>query len=123
MSLHALDSLRDIQNMVHANDVASQAEKDVTIRRASGFNHLFEAVLNKEFKQDRSEHHTTGLGLGGQEIGGHAYHNPGHAFSGMDGSGDVGAGVGGPLTGSERHPFTTMGSQSKVIDLTMVHSI
>ena len=37
--------------MVHANEVASQAEKDVAIRQASGFNHLFEAVLNKELSR------------------------------------------------------------------------
>jgi len=36
--------------MVHACEVANMAEKDIAIRRASGFNELFEAALKKECK-------------------------------------------------------------------------
>jgi len=38
--------------MVHACEMANEAEKDIAIRRASGFNELFEAALKKESEQD-----------------------------------------------------------------------
>lgn len=43
-----MDQLRDVYNMVHACEMANEAEKDIAIRRASGFNELFEAALKKE---------------------------------------------------------------------------
>jgi hypothetical protein len=43
-----MDQLRDTYNVVHACEVTNQAEKSIAIRRASGFNELFEAALNKE---------------------------------------------------------------------------
>ena len=48
VAVGVLDQLRDTFNMVHACQVANAAERDVAIRRASGFNELFEAALNKE---------------------------------------------------------------------------
>ena len=46
--LGALESLHDIQNIVHAHEMANQAERDVAMWRASGFRQLFETVLQKE---------------------------------------------------------------------------
>ena len=46
--LGALESLREIRNIIHAHEMANQAERDVAMRRASGFRQLFEAVLHKE---------------------------------------------------------------------------
>jgi hypothetical protein len=43
-----LDQLRDAYNMVHACETANEAERDIGIRRASGFNELYEAALKKE---------------------------------------------------------------------------
>lgn len=45
--------LRDIRNMVHGCQVASEAERDVGIRRASIMNSIFEAVLQKEGPPDQ----------------------------------------------------------------------
>jgi len=43
-----MDQLRDTYNMVHGCEVANEAEKEIAIRQASGFNELFEAALKKE---------------------------------------------------------------------------
>src|SRR6266542_4193121 len=43
-----MDQVRDTYNMAHGCEVANEAEKDIGIRRASGFNELFEAFLKKE---------------------------------------------------------------------------
>lgn len=43
-----MDQLRDMYNMVHACEMANKAEKDIAIRRASGFNELYEAAMKKE---------------------------------------------------------------------------
>ena len=48
VALGAVDQVRDVYNMVHGCEVASGAEKDIAIRRASGFNELYDAVLSKE---------------------------------------------------------------------------
>jgi len=53
-----MDQICDIYNMVHACEIANQAEKDIAIRRASGFNELFEAAVKKEHALQ------TDLGLG-----------------------------------------------------------
>jgi len=39
-------------NMVHACEMANETEKDIAIRRAFGFNELFEAALKKESEQN-----------------------------------------------------------------------
>jgi len=43
-----MDQIHNIYNMVHACEIANQSEKDIAIRRASGFNELFEAAVKKE---------------------------------------------------------------------------
>jgi hypothetical protein len=48
VAVGVMDQLRDTYNMVHACEIANEAEKDIAIRRASGFNELYEAALNKE---------------------------------------------------------------------------
>jgi hypothetical protein len=48
VAVGVMDQLRDTYNMVHACEIANGAEKDIAIRRASGFNELFEAALRKE---------------------------------------------------------------------------
>lgn len=48
VGLGLMDKLRDTFNLVQACEVAQQAEKDIAIRRASGFHELFDAALNKE---------------------------------------------------------------------------
>ena len=50
VAVGVMDKLRDTYNMVHACEVANEAEKDIAMRRASGFNELFEAVLKKEIE-------------------------------------------------------------------------
>jgi len=42
------DKLKDLENYAHANEVCNSGEEAVAMRRASGFNALFEAVLTKE---------------------------------------------------------------------------
>jgi hypothetical protein len=48
VAVGVMDQLRDTYNMAHACEIANQAEKDIAMRRASGFNELFEAALKKE---------------------------------------------------------------------------
>lgn len=48
VAVGVLDQLRDTYNMVHACEVANEAEKAIAIRRASGFNELYEAAVKKE---------------------------------------------------------------------------
>lgn len=48
VAVGVMDQVRDTYNMVHACEVANEAEKAIAIRRASGFNELFEATLKKE---------------------------------------------------------------------------
>ena len=48
VAVGVMDQVRDTYNMAHGCEVANEAEKDIGIRRASGFNELFEAVLKKE---------------------------------------------------------------------------
>ena len=55
VGLGVMDQVRDTYNMVHACEMASQAEKDIAIRRASGFNELFEAAMNKERDQPETQ--------------------------------------------------------------------
>lgn len=55
VGLGVMDRVRDTFNMVHACEMASQAEKDIAIRRASGFNELFETALNKECHQAETQ--------------------------------------------------------------------
>jgi len=55
VALGVLDQLRDAHNMVHACEVANEAEKDIGIRRASGFNELYEAALKKEIEDPDSD--------------------------------------------------------------------
>ena len=61
VAVGVVDQLCDTYNMVHACEVANMAEKDITIRRASGFNELFEAALKKECERGAVE---SGLGPG-----------------------------------------------------------
>ena len=42
-----MDQVHDIYNMVHGCEIANRVERDIGIRRASGFNELYEAA-NKE---------------------------------------------------------------------------
>jgi hypothetical protein len=51
VALGITDQLRDAYNMVHACEIANKAEKDIAIRRASGFNELFEAALKKSLNR------------------------------------------------------------------------
>jgi hypothetical protein len=55
VAVGVVDQLRDTYNMVYACEVANVAEKDIAIRRASGFNELFEAALKKECEQGAVE--------------------------------------------------------------------
>ena len=64
VALGIMDQVRDTFNMVHACEMANQAEKDIAIRRASGFNELFEAALKKECSPGEDEA-GSGSGLGG----------------------------------------------------------
>lgn len=48
VALGVMDQARDIRNMLHACEVSNEGEREVAMRRASGFNELFEAALNKE---------------------------------------------------------------------------
>ena len=50
-----MDQVRDTYNMVHACQIANEAEKDNAIQRASGFNELFEAFLRKECEQEEGQ--------------------------------------------------------------------
>ena len=55
VAVGVVDQLRDTYNMVHACEVGNVAEKDIAMRRASGFNELFEASLKKECEQGAVE--------------------------------------------------------------------
>ena len=57
-----MDQIRDVYNMVHACEIANEAERDVAIRRASGFNELFEAAVKKECAVDTGNGSGSGLG-------------------------------------------------------------
>ena len=59
-----MDQVHDTYNMVHACEVANEAEKNIGNRRASGFNEFFEAVLNKECEIREVE---SGSGLGSEQ--------------------------------------------------------
>ena len=48
VGLGLMDQVRDVYNMVHALETSNQAERDIAIRRASGFNELYEAAIKKE---------------------------------------------------------------------------
>ena len=43
-----MDKLCDLQNWANACEMANVGEKEVSMRRASGFNQLFEAAMQKE---------------------------------------------------------------------------
>ena len=60
VAVGVVDQLCDTYNMFHACEIANQADKDVAIRRASGFNELYDAALKKECSSD------TGSGSGVQ---------------------------------------------------------
>jgi len=63
VAVGVVDQLRDTYNMVHACEVGNVAEKDIAMRRASGFNELFEASLKKECERGAVEPEP-GSGLG-----------------------------------------------------------
>ena len=48
VSLGIMDKVQDTFNMAHACQLANEAEMDIAMRRASGFNELYEAALKKE---------------------------------------------------------------------------
>lgn len=64
VALGAHDRLRDIRNLVHACEIANQGERDIAGRRASGFNQLFEAALQKEMVPDAGAVAVPGMGAG-----------------------------------------------------------
>jgi hypothetical protein len=43
-----MDQVRDLHNMVQGCEIANEAERDIAIRQASGFNELHEAAVKKE---------------------------------------------------------------------------
>jgi len=49
VAVGVMDQLRDTYNMVRACEVANEGESDIAMRRASGFNELFDAVVKKEY--------------------------------------------------------------------------
>jgi hypothetical protein len=61
VAVGVMDQLRDTYNMVHGCEIANEAEKAMAIRRASGFNELFEAALKKECDRE------SGSGSGSKE--------------------------------------------------------
>lgn len=48
VSLGVMDKLRDVHNYAHACETANQAETELAMRRASGFNELYEVATRKE---------------------------------------------------------------------------
>ena|SRR6266508_4133702 len=46
-----MDQVCDTYNRVHGCEIASEAERDIRIQQASGFNELFEASSKKESEQ------------------------------------------------------------------------
>ena len=60
VAVGVVDRLRDTYNMVHASQIVNEAERDLAIRRASGFNELFEAALKKECDENRSVQSASG---------------------------------------------------------------
>src|SRR6266511_567291 len=64
VAVRVMDQVHDTYNMAHGCEVANEAEKDIGIRRASGFNELFEAVLKKGCDAGELE---AGSGLGGEQ--------------------------------------------------------
>jgi hypothetical protein len=52
VALGVMDQIRDITNMVHACEIANEAETAIAIRRASLFNELYRAAQNKEFPDE-----------------------------------------------------------------------
>jgi hypothetical protein len=52
VALGVMDQIRDITNMVHACEIANEAETAIAIRRASLFNDLYRAAQNKEFQDE-----------------------------------------------------------------------
>ena len=61
------DRMGDIVNMVCALETANRAERNLAIRRASGFNELFAAVLKKECDEGESASGETGTGQSARE--------------------------------------------------------
>ena len=43
-----MDKLHDLHNWANSCEMANIGEKEVSMRRASGFNDLYEAVMQKE---------------------------------------------------------------------------
>jgi hypothetical protein len=66
VSLGLMDQARDLYNMVHGCEIANEAERDIAIRRAAGFNELHVAALNKECE---SEEECEGEGASGPGSG------------------------------------------------------
>src|SRR6266545_7917795 len=64
VAVRVMDQVCDTYNIAHGCEVANEAEKDIGIHRASGFNELFEAVLKKEC--DAGEL-AAGSGSGGEQ--------------------------------------------------------
>ena len=48
MALGVLDELHDIRHHIHGMEVSLAAKKELTMRRASGFNQVFEYLVTKE---------------------------------------------------------------------------
>ena len=48
VALGTMDKMRDLHNWVNACEMANVGEKEVSMRRASGFNELYEAAMQKE---------------------------------------------------------------------------
>jgi hypothetical protein len=68
VSVGLLDQARDLYNMVHGCEIANEAERDIAIRRAAGFNELHEAAVNKECQGERGS--GSGSDMAGVEYSG-----------------------------------------------------
>jgi len=64
VSLGVADKLRDVENKVHGMEIANAGERDIGMRRASGFNELYESVLKKEVELGHTSESGAILGMG-----------------------------------------------------------
>lgn len=60
VALGVMDQVRDLSNTAQACKKANVAEREISIRRASGFNELYEAALNKEAGSESVKRKKTG---------------------------------------------------------------
>jgi hypothetical protein len=56
VALGSMDKLRDLHNWANACEMANVGEREVSMRRASGFNQLFEAAMQKEIDLGSGRH-------------------------------------------------------------------